>query len=157
MIEAVFERIVKELQAARVGFQIIEHAPVYTSEEAAKIRGISLHEGLKSLVLYADGQPIMVAVPGDRKVNFKLFKKQYGVRDLRMATPEEVVKVTGVEIGAVPPFGHIFGIPLYLDETVKSCERVVFNAGLHARSISLSRKDYETVAKPTLGVFSQEA
>lgn len=150
-----FQVIVEKLQTAGVQFKLYEHEPVYTSEDAARIRSTPLSIGMKALVLYADGKPIMVTVPGDRKVDFKRFKVAYGIKDLRMATPEEVLSVTSVPIGAVPPFGDIFGIPLYMDERARINDRVAFNAGLHTKSISLSEAAYESVTHPVIGDFAK--
>ncbi len=153
----VYEMIVESLQNDKVPFDTHEHEPVFTSADAAKVRQTAIHMGVKALVMYADGKPIMVAVSADRKVDMKAFKQQFHVRDLRMGTPEEVQEVTSVPIGAVPPFGHIFGIPLYIDESVRDNKTVVFNAGFHTKSISLKETDYEKVAKPTVGNYSKEA
>ena len=105
--------------------------------------------------MYADSKPIMVAVPADYKVDFKRFKVEFKVKDLRMATADEVQKITLVPIGAVPPFGEIFGISLYVDKSVKENKTIVFNAGMHTRSISLTESDYEKAAKPIFGDYSQ--
>lgn len=153
---SVFDRIVEVLKAAGVEYQTYDHKPVYTSQQAAKIRKTALHTGLKALVMYADGKPVMIAVPADYKVDFKRFKEEFKVKDLRMATAEEVEKVVLVPIGAVPPFGEIFGIPLYVDKSVKENKTIVFNAGMHTRSISLLEADYEKVAKPVIGEFSKQ-
>ena len=72
-----------------------------------------------------------------------------------MASALEVQQVTGVPIGAVPPFGNIFAIPLYMDTSLQSNETIVFNAGLHTKSISLKEVDFEKIAKPMIGEFSQ--
>jgi aspartyl-tRNA synthetase len=152
----VYAQIVATIQNAGIPFTPYEHEPVHTSVDASKVRETSLHMGVKALVMYADDKPIMVAVSANRKVDMKAFKALFGVKDLRMATPEEVQQVTHVPIGAVPPFGHIFGIPLYMDEAVKLNNTVVFNAGLHTKSISLSEADYEAVAKPIVGAYSKE-
>lgn len=153
--EAVYERIVAVLTNAHLPFKSYEHEPVRTSVEASQIRDTALHMGLKALVMYADDKPVMITVSADRKVDMKAFKTTFSVKDLRMATPEEVEKVTTVTIGAVPPFGHIFGIPLYMDQSVRDSETIVFNAGLHHKSISLSQKDYEKVANPIVGEYSK--
>jgi Ala-tRNA(Pro) deacylase len=151
----VYDQIVAMLKNSHVLFEAYEHEPVHTSEEAAKVRNTNPHEGAKALVFYADGKPLMIVLPGDMKVDMKEFKHQFDARDLRMATPEEVLTVTGVPIGAVPPFGHIFGLPLYVDRTLQENERVVFNAGLHNKSIRLKESDWEKVAKPVVGNFSK--
>ena len=114
-----------------------------------------MHEGAKALILFADDKPLMAVIAGDRKLDTKAFKALYKVRDLRMATPEEVEKVTSVVIGAVPPFGHIFGIPLYMDAALRDNTHVSFNAGLRTKSIRMPEKDYEKLSKPVIGEFSK--
>jgi len=155
---AVYGRIVSELEKAGISFEPYEHKAVHTSEEAAAVRGTPLHEGAKALVVYADDKPAMVVVAGDRKLDTKAFKALYKIRDLRMATPEEVEKVTGVTIGAVPPFGNIFGIPTYMDSSLRDNTHVSFNAGLHTHSIRVGVAAYERVAgRPTVGDFSRNS
>ncbi|MEK7533586.1 MAG: aspartate--tRNA ligase [Patescibacteria group bacterium] len=154
---AVYERIVADLKSSSLDFEPYEHKAVHTSEEAAKIRNTPLQEGAKALVLYADDRPIMVVIPGSRKLDMKAFKSIYKVRDLRMATPSEVEQVTGVTIGAVPPLGLIFGIPLYMDSSVRTNSHVSFNAGLHTHSIRMSEAGYERLSQPTVGEFSKDA
>ena len=151
----VYEQIVAMLKNSHILFDAYEHEPVRTSEEAAKVRNTNPHEGAKALVFYAEGKPLMIVLPGDLKVDMKEFKHQFDVRDLRMATPDEVLTTTGIAIGAVPPFGHIFGLPLYVDRKLQDNERIVFNAGLHNKSIRLKESDWEKVAKPVIGNFSK--
>jgi len=155
--EAVYEKIIEGLNQKKFSFEPYEHVAVKTSEEAAKVRNTPLREGAKALLLYADDKPVMVVVAGDRKLDMKAFKALYHVRDLRMATPKEVEEVTGVTIGAVPPFGHLFGIALYMDAAIKTNTHVSFNAGLHTKSVRMKETDYEKFASPTIGEFSKEA
>jgi aspartyl-tRNA synthetase len=152
---SVFEQIVSELRQKKIAFTLSEHEAVKTSEEAAKIRGVKLSTGAKAILMYADKSPVMIVVPGDRKVDMKGFKSLYKVKDLRMATAEEVKTITTVEIGAVPPFGHIFHIPLYMDVTLRENETIYFNPGRHDKSIGMRESDYENVALPVVGQFSQ--
>lgn len=156
-VKDVYTLITDELDHTKINYKPYEHAPVKTSEEAAKVRNTPLAWGTKAIVMYADGKPVMVAVAGNTRIDTKLFKQFAGVKDLRMATPEEVQKVTTVSIGAVPPFGHIFGIPLYMDAKIRENKRVIFNAGLHHKSIEMDQQDYEKVARPKVGTFSKTA
>ncbi len=151
----VYDTIIRDLEAKHITYKAYTHEPVHTSEEAAKVRNSPISWGAKAIVMYADGNPVMVVVAGDTKIDGKAFKTAFGVKDLRMATPDEVLKVTSVPIGAVPPFGHIFHIPLYADRHVLDSDTVIFNAGLHEKSISLSGKEYERITRPIVGKFSK--
>lgn len=155
MSELVYQRIVEFLKENKVSYQIFEHEPVYTSEQASKVRGTSLSGGAKALIFLADGSPVMVVVPGNRRVDVKKFKQMYRVGDLRMATPEEVKKTTeGVEIGAVHPFGNLHKIPVYVDEHLGRNSKISFNVGLHTKSAEISWGDYYRLVKPKLGSFT---
>jgi Ala-tRNA(Pro) deacylase len=72
-----------------------------------------------------------------------------------MATPEEVFALLGVEIGSVPPFGNLEGLDLFVDETMAKNEEIVFNPGVHIKSITIKYTDYLSVANPKLGDFIQ--
>ncbi len=154
-VRSVFENIKNLLDKNKVPYKLIEHKPVFTSEDAAKIRGSSLSLGAKALIMKADKKSIMIVVPGDKKVDTSTFKKLYQVKDLEMATKEEVKIISGVEVGAVPPFGNLFKIPLYFDKTIVENEVVFFNAGSHSKSISIKGSDLEKVTKPIVGNFSK--
>jgi aspartyl-tRNA synthetase len=151
----VYEKIIAEITKRKLSYEAYEHQAVKTSEEAAKIRNTPLSWGTKAILLFGDDKPLMAAVTGDTKIDTKVLKTIIGVKDLRMATPEEVLEVTHVGIGAVPPFGHIFGIPLYVDERVKENDTVVFNAGLHTKSIQMKAVDYLKIANPIIGKYSK--
>ncbi len=155
-ISDVYSRVTKLLDQRQVAYKVYEHKAVYTSEEAAKERGTSLHQGAKALVMVGDGKPLMVVVPADLKIDTHVFKKLYGMKDLRFATREEVMKFTGVGVGAVPPFGSLFQMPLFMDSRLRENKEIVFNAGIHTKSIAIPTSDFEQVAEPTVGKFSRE-
>ena len=151
----VFEKIRSILDENRVQYEVLEHAAVFTSEEAARVRATPLEQAAKALVFQADGTPLLLVIPGDRRVDSKGFKKSFKVKDLRMATREEVQRLTGITVGAIPPFGNVIGLPTYLDRLLLEMERVVFSAGSHTRSIRMSPQDLVALVQPTLGSFSR--
>ena len=150
-----FGEIKRMLDKEKIQYKLFEHEPVFTSEQAAKVRRTPLRQGAKALIMFADNKPIMIVLTADRKVNTKKFKADYKIKDLRMATPEEVIDITGVQIGAVPPFGNIFNISSYTDKKLGENESITFNAGKHTKSIDMQYKDFEKVVKPIIGEFSK--
>ena len=152
---SVFEKIKNLLDQNKVEYKLMEHKAVFTSEDAAAVRKTELKLGAKALIMKADKKPIMIVVPGDKKVDTSTFKKLYFIKDLTMATREEVKAISGVEVGAVPPFGNLFKIPLYFDKTIVDNETVFFNAGSHSKSISMKGLDLEKATKPIVGEFSK--
>lgn len=153
--ESVYGTICALLRQENITFASYEHKPVRTSAEAAAVRKSPLHAGAKAMVFFGDKKPLMIVLAADRKVDTTRFKHLYSIRDLRMASAAEVEHVTRVQIGAVPPFGGLFGLPVYVDMSLSENEQIYFNAGLHTRSISLNVRDYERVVQPVFGSFSK--
>jgi Ala-tRNA(Pro) deacylase len=152
---SVFDRVTALLSAKPVPFTVQNHRPVFTSEEAAEVRGTPLASGAKALICRADEQFLMFVLPADRKLASKSVRKSGGIKSLRFATREEVEQFTGLAPGSIPPFGSLFGLPTWCDERLGDQPRINFNAGDHAISISLAYDDYIAVEDPKLGQFAE--
>lgn len=145
----VFERIREKLTAAGVAFDVLHHAPVYTSEEAATVRGVPLSSGAKALVVKADDAFLLLVVPADRKLDSKAARRSLGARSIRFANRDEVEQLTGLQPGSIPPFGSLFGLPTRYDPALADNERINFNAGDHTISVSMTCADFVAVERPT--------
>lgn len=151
----VFDRICALLTERQARFEVLEHAPVFTSAEAAAVRGTSLASGAKALVCKADGATVFFVMPADRKLASKQVRAARGWKSLRFATPEEVLELTGLKPGSIPPFGSLFGLATLCDRRLGENASINFNAGDHARSISLPFDDYLRAEQPELGDFGE--
>jgi Ala-tRNA(Pro) deacylase len=151
----VFDEVCKRLSDKSIRFDILRHAPVFTSEEAAAVRGTPLSSGAKALVCKADEQFVMIVVPADRKLASKAVRKALGIKSLRFASREEVEQLTGLAPGSIPPFGSLFGLPTWCDERLAENERINFNAGDHSISISMAYADYVAAEQPRLGEYGE--
>jgi len=136
-------------------YERFEHDPVRTSEEAARVRPeYQLKQGTKSLIvkgkLPGHGKHfIMVVVPGDKQFDKQKLRDATGYTDVRFAKEEEVHEITGgILPGGVPPFGNLFGLPMFVDKTVFDNEKVIFNAGDRRVSIGMKSADYRTLVGP---------
>ena len=147
-------RLEQWLRAEGVAFEILEHAPVFTSEEAARVRGTRLQQGAKALVVRAEDRFVHCVLPAHRRADSAALRAIVGTRKLRFATRDELYELTGCEPGAVPPFGNLFGLPVLVDEALCDNDRVVFNAGSHARSITMRPADLVRVAAATVCRFA---
>jgi len=149
------EQVRKLLEEKGISYEVSEHGPVYTSEEAARIRGVELKTGVKALVLRTEeGSFIMGLVAADRRIDLKKLAKIVKTRRLVLASAREVLEITRCEVGSVHPFGNLFGIPTYLDESILENETVNFNAGLHTVSIHMKTKDLIKRIGPVIDAFS---
>ncbi|OGI14769.1 hypothetical protein A3K63_02740 [Candidatus Micrarchaeota archaeon RBG_16_49_10] len=151
----VFEEIRKRLASKGIPFKTMTHEPVFTSEEAARVRGTTLESGAKAMVLRSGGKFYMFVISAAKKIDMRKAKKILGTKSLSFATPEEVFQNCHCEIGAVPPFGDLFGLEVFVDESVAGQETMNFNAGRHDTSMQMESKDYLKVVKHRLSSFSE--
>jgi Ala-tRNA(Pro) deacylase len=156
MPPSVFERVQQFLDANNVAYDVLRHEPVYTSEEAAAIRGTPLASGAKALICKGDRQVVMFVVPADRKLASREIRRQRKWRKLRFLNRDEVLELTGLQPGSIPPFGSLFGLPTLCDGRLRENERINFNAGDHSISVSMRYEDYIRVEKPDMGTFAAD-
>ncbi|MBI4440054.1 aspartate--tRNA ligase [Candidatus Woesearchaeota archaeon] len=153
--EHLFGKIRESLDREKIVYEVLEHKAVFTSEEAAKVRGTQLRQGCKALVCKADGSLVQVVVPGDREIDAGKVKKELKVKDVNLANADDVKRISGCSIGAVPPFGNLFGLKVYFDKKVQENDEVAFNAGLHTKSIKMKAKDLIKVTGGVVKDFSK--
>ena len=150
MRQSVFARLEQILHQHGVDFQVSRHEPVFTSEQAAAVRGTLLASGAKALIVKADDSFLMLVLPADRKLDSRKAQRGLGSKSLRFATKEELLELTGLEPGAVPPFGSLFSLPVYVDPALAENVSINFNAGDRTISIQMRHGDYLTAERPTL-------
>lgn len=158
MSQAIFEKIKKLLDDNKIQYHLLTHEPVYTSEQAAKMRGKGIEEGLKrgakAMIFKVDERYVQCILPAHKIVDIKKVKELLKAKKIKMASPEEVLSVTDCEIGSVPPFGNLFNLQVYCDPELS--EEIDFNAGLHDTSITMKRADWEKVVKPIIASIAKE-
>lgn len=155
MTTTVTDRLKQLLDAKQAEYHLSQHAPVYTSEEAAAVRGTPLASGAKALICRADGRFVMFVLPADRRLASKQVRREARIDSLRFATREEVLEITGLTPGSIPPFGSLFSLPTYCDAGLAQNQQINFNAGDHSISISMRYDDYLKVEQPSVGGFAE--
>ena len=146
----VFKRLLTALNAAGIQVAQYHHEPVYTSAEAAAVRGTDLHSGAKALVVKAGEEFVLAVMPADLSLDGTALRKHLGCKRLRFATGDEVLSLTGLTPGSIPPFGSLFGIPTICDERLADNREINFNAGSHTDSIQMEYRSYVTFESPRL-------
>ena len=140
-------RIRKWLGDGDVSFREVRHGVTRTSEESALARGEELRTGGKALLIKVDDVFRLFVLSADRKLDSAALKQYFGARKSRFATAEELLELTGLVPGSVPPFGApVLPLPLYVDPSVFENERIAFNAGSLTDSIIMEVEDYRRVA-----------
>lgn len=151
----VSKRLLAALDAAGVCYEHSQHFPVYTSAEAAAVRGTTLHSGAKALILKGDHGFVMAVIPADLALDGTALRKELGSRRLRFATKEELLALTGLTPGSVPPFGSLFGLKTYCDRGLSDNDQINFNAGSHSNSLRMTYAAYIEFEKPVLADFAK--
>src|SRR5262249_41938628 len=141
-VPAIFDRINDWLQQAHVPFTVLRHEPVYTSEQAAAVRGTALSSGAKALLVKSGDRFLLLVLPADRKLDSRKARAALGGKALRFATRQEVEEMTGLQPGSIPPFGSLFGLATYCDPALGANPEINFNAGDHAISVQMTYEDY---------------
>ncbi len=151
----VVEKIKTLLDENHIQFDVFEHEPVRTSEEASKVRtGYVISQGAKAMIVKVreSGKGkrfVMFVVPGNNKFDPVKVKNNLGLSDIRFATETEVSEITGgVLPGGIPPFGNLFGLEVFMDKGVLENERIIFNAGDKSYSIGMLSADYLKLVNP---------
>lgn len=150
------DKLVSYLKEKTIEFKHLDHVETKTSEESAKARGTTIEQGAKALVMFADSKPVLVVLSAAAKLNNNQFKKLFEIKDLRMATPDEVEKISGVIIGAVPPFGNLFNVTTYIDNGLLALSEIAFNAGSRTSSIIMKSADLVKLINPQTGDYAEK-
>jgi Ala-tRNA(Pro) deacylase len=157
MSKAIFEKIKRFLDENKAEYKILEHEPIGTSKEVAKVRerllGIPaeqlLKQAVKSMIIRSEGKFYEFNVSAEKQL-----RRILNTNRLTLATKEEVVRVTDCEPGSVPPFGNLFQIPAYADKTILQNETICFNAGELTHSIFMKKEDWIKLVNPIISEFS---
>ncbi len=153
-MSSTFDRLSELLRQNDARFNVMRHEPVFTSEEAAQVRGTSLASGAKALICKVDDGFVMFVLPADRKLDSKAARKQLKARSMRFASHDEVLDMTGLKPGSIPPFGSLFDLKTYCDERLRDATVINFNAGDHSISICMDYAEFERVEQPEIGSFA---
>ena len=155
VVNVVFGKIRDVLNKEKIEYEVLEHKPVFTSKEAAEVRGTELKQGCKALVCKTEEGFIQAVVSGAKELDIQKLQKLTLFKKIELADAKEVRKVTGCNIGSVPPFGNLFNLKVYFDKSVVENDIVAFNAGQHTKSIKMKAKDLVRVVNPVVGEFSK--
>jgi Ala-tRNA(Pro) deacylase len=151
----VTNRLMELLDGAEAEYRVVEHEPVFTSEQAAQERGTALEEGAKALVVKADDDYHNLVISAAERVDNAKLRAILGTRRIRFARPEELHELTGCWPGAVPPFGQLFDLPTLLDRSLAEMQQVSFNAGSHTVSVVMPGEDFRRALDARMADFGE--
>ena len=150
------EKLKNYLDENKVRYVSIKHSEAFTAQEIAASAHVPGNELAKTVILDIDGKMAMAVVPASYHVDFKLLEKETGATRISLATEESFKEIfPDCELGAMPPFGNLYDMDVYVSKSLTEDEEIFFNAGNHTELIRLSYKDYENLVKPKILKFSE--
>lgn len=127
----------------------IAHSPAYTAREIAQSLHIKGSLVAKTVIVYIKGKMAMAVLPANHSIDFDHFRKAVGEEDIRLATEGQFKGMfPDCEVGAMPPFGNLYGMDVYVDPHLTEDEDIFFNACSHSELIRMSYQDFERLVKP---------
>ncbi len=137
------------LDEAHVPYRTVRHSPAYTAQETAALSHVSGKRMLKCVMFRADGRHYLAVTRADKKVDLEKCRRVLGVREVEIEREDEFRRVfEDCELGAMPPFGNLWGIQTILDDEVPRGTEVAFNAGDHATLVEMDVDDFDRLVHP---------
>ncbi len=136
-------------------YSVVSHRTAFTAQEEAAAAHVRGREWAKTVVCFADEEPILAVLPAHYHVDLERLRKLAGAATIRMAMERELSALyPSVETGAVPPLGPLYGQRVYVDRVIAEDTEVVFHAGNHVDAVRMRYSDLADLARPTVGDFA---
>jgi len=149
------EKLLDFLKERGVGYQMIVHPQAYTAQEIADRARISGKQFAKTVMVMIDGEMAMAVLPASKKVNLTLLKQVSGAEEVTLASePDFKDKFPDCDLGAMPPFGNLYGLDVYVAGSLGEVDEIAFNAGTHTELIKMAYADFEKIVAPKIARFT---
>ena len=143
------DRLEEYFLKAGIPYEIQEHAAAYTARQVAASEHLSPKLVAKVVIVVAGEQPVMLVLPAAAQVNMIAVRSVLGAQLVRLAREDELQQLfPDCEVGAMPPFGNLYGIPVYVDPELTKDETLYFQVGTHTETMSVRYEDYARLVQP---------
>jgi len=151
-------RVKEFLDTNHIHYSSIVHPTAYTAQGTAAYAHVSGKEMAKTVIVKVDSQLVMAVLPASAQLDLGALKKMSSARSVGLAAETEFeFKFPDCDLGAMPPFGNLYGIAVYVDELLTYDKEIAFNAGSHSELVRMSYADFERVVNPVVGRFALAA
>src|SRR5512133_2325821 len=143
------ERLQEHLAANGVSFELEQHRVAYTAQDLAAVEHVSGKRVAKVVVAMVDESPTMLVLPASGHVDVEKVKSELGAQEVRLAREEEFAHFfEDCEVGAMPPFGSLYNLPVFVDEALPSAGEITFPAGSHHESLRIKYAAFQRLENP---------
>ncbi|MGA2316435.1 MAG: YbaK/EbsC family protein [Thermodesulfobacteriota bacterium] len=151
----ILKKLKDYLEKNQVRYEVGYHERVYTSQEIAAAMHVPGKELTKVIMVKADGKMVMLVLPASYRVETKKLKKVFQCKRLGIAKEKDFEELfPDCEIGAMPPFGNLYNLEVWVDQILTEDEFIVFQAGSHVETLRIKYSDYARLVSPKVGDFS---
>lgn len=149
------ERMEQYLRENGVDFEVETHAQVFTMQEVAAALHVPGNQVAKVVIVCTDDDKIMAVLPAPYRMNIDRVRDLVGAKRARLAKEEEFTDLfPDCATGAMPPFGNLYGVPVYVDRSMGEEPDMIFRIGTHRETMKVAYADFIRLAKPVVGDFS---
>jgi len=149
------KRLQEFLDNHGVKYVTIRHSPAYTAQEVAQSAHIRGQDLAKTVMVKIDGKMAMAVLPASQKVDLELLREAAGAKKVELAREAEFQeRFPGCEPGAMPPFGNLYGMDVYVADALTADKQIAFNAGSHTELIKTAYEDFERLVQPKVTTLS---
>jgi len=149
------EKLRRFLEDNYVKFVTISHSPAFTAQEIASTVHLPGKELAKTVMVKLDGKLAMAVLPAPDKLSAKRLREVTGAEEVELASEEDFARVfPNCEVGAMPPFGNLWDMPVLVDRKLREDEEIAFNAGSHTELVKLDYADFERLVEPVIADLS---
>ncbi len=146
-----YKRLTEYLDSHHVRYSAVQHSPAFTAQQIAEIAHIPGKDLAKTVIIKLDSKLAMVVLPSSYKVDLDLLKSNTGAHKVEIASEREFKdKFPECETGAMPPFGNLFGMDVYVDNRLAHDKKIAFNAGTHSELMWLQYEDFINLVHPKI-------
>jgi len=143
------------LDSQVVKYLKIAHSPAYTAREVAQSLHIKGHKVAKTIIVFIEGKMAMAVMPANRSIDFDHFQKEIGAQEIKLASEGQFKDMfPDCEVGAMPPFGNLYGMQVSMNQHLTEDKEIFFNACTHSELIRMSYQDFERLVKPKVVILT---
>ncbi len=149
-------RLQEYLDSHHVHYEVLGHEAAYTAPEIAHTLHVSGKMFAKVVMVKADGRFVMVVLPSNWRIDFRRLTEELGALRVRLATEDEFIGLfPDCQIGTMPPFGNLYGMDVFVDQSLTEDEQIVFKAGMYDGAVKLRYQDFANLVHPIVAEFHQ--
>jgi Ala-tRNA(Pro) deacylase len=153
---AIPQRIRDYLESQNVPYEVLHHSQAFTAQEVAHSLHVSGKKCVKGVLAEGDNRTILLVMPASHRLRMQELQAALKAKYVEMLVEDELAALfPDCDIGAIPPFGNLYGIDVWVDRTVASTEQILFCAGTHEECIRMRYTDFAKLTRPFVAEFAE--